>query len=52
MADGTDTAVTFDIDYPDHKLERLSSFFRLILALPILIVLGILANIVSVLTAG
>ena len=44
MADGTDTAVTFDIDYPDHKLERLSSFFRLIWALPILIVLGILAN--------
>jgi hypothetical protein len=32
--------IQFDIEYPDHPLNRVTTFFRLILALPILIVLA------------
>ncbi len=32
--------VTFSVDYPSRTLDRTSTFFRLIVALPILIVLG------------
>jgi hypothetical protein len=32
--------VQFAVDYPDRPLDRLTSFFRLIVAIPILIVLG------------
>ena len=32
--------VQFSVDYPDRDLDRVSSFFRLIVAIPILIVLG------------
>jgi len=35
-------AIRFDIDYPDHPLERLSTFFRLIWALPILVIVALL----------
>jgi hypothetical protein len=35
--------VRFDVDYPG-QMDRLTTFFRLIWAIPILIVLGILAN--------
>lgn len=31
---------TLEIDYPDRKLNRLTSFFRIIVAIPIFIVLG------------
>ena len=42
MADPTAPyAVRLDIDYPE-QLERLSSFFRLIWAIPILVILGLL----------
>jgi len=33
--------LTFDVDYPDRNLNRLSSAFRLIWAIPILIVLAV-----------
>jgi hypothetical protein len=32
--------VQFSVDYPDRPLDRLTTFFRLIVAIPILIVLG------------
>ncbi|RCW39636.1 uncharacterized protein DUF4389 [Halopolyspora algeriensis] len=32
--------VRFDVDYPDRGLDRLSTAFRLIVAIPILVVLG------------
>jgi hypothetical protein len=31
---------TFSVDYPDRSLDRLTTFFRLFAALPILVVLG------------
>ncbi len=34
--------VNLTIDYPDRKLNRLTSFFRIFVAIPILIVLGLL----------
>ena len=36
--------VTFDVDYPQRPLDRLTSFFRIIAAIPILIVLGTLTS--------
>ncbi|PZF79409.1 DUF4389 domain-containing protein [Jiangella anatolica] len=36
--------VTFSVDYPDRPLNRLTTFFRLIVAIPILIVLGSVAG--------
>ncbi len=36
--------VTFDVDYPDRPLNRLTSFFRLFVVIPIAIVLSILTN--------
>jgi hypothetical protein len=33
--------VTFDVDYPDHPLNRLTTFFRPFVAIPILIVLAL-----------
>jgi hypothetical protein len=32
--------VTFSVDYPNRELNRLTSFFRILVAIPILIVLG------------
>ncbi|HEX9039010.1 MAG TPA: DUF4389 domain-containing protein [Ktedonobacterales bacterium] len=32
--------VTFSVDYPDRPLDRMTTFFRLIFAIPILIILG------------
>jgi hypothetical protein len=32
--------VQFSVDYPDRQLDRLTTFFRLIAAIPILIILG------------
>jgi hypothetical protein len=29
-----------DIDYPDRKLNRLTSFFRIFMVIPIVIILG------------
>ena len=36
--------VTLDVDFPDRKLNRLNSFFRLFTVIPIAIVLGLLAG--------
>jgi hypothetical protein len=36
--------IRFSIDYPDRHLNRLTTFFRLIAAIPILIVLGSVAG--------
>jgi len=36
--------VEFDIDYPDRPLDRVSTFFRLLFALPILVVLAALGG--------
>ena len=39
MADSSDYAARFEVDYPG-QMDRLTTFFRLIWAIPILIVLG------------
>jgi hypothetical protein len=36
--------VRFSVDYPDRPLNRLTTFFRIIVAIPILIVLGAVAG--------
>ena len=36
--------VTFDIEYPDRRLGRLSTAFRLIFAIPILVLLATLGG--------
>jgi hypothetical protein len=36
--------VEFDVDYPDRPLDRVSSFFRVIFAIPILVVLAALSG--------
>ncbi len=36
--------VHFSVDYPDRALDRLTTFFRLFVAIPILIVLGAVAG--------
>jgi hypothetical protein len=38
--EGTNHPVRFAVDYPDRGLDRLATFFRLFMAIPILIVLG------------
>src|SRR5437764_296389 len=37
---GTDYPVQFSVDYPDRPLDRLTTFFRIFVTIPILIVLG------------
>lgn len=44
METSTVYPVTLSVDYPDRDLDRLSTFFRLFAAIPILIVLGLLAG--------
>ncbi|HWA18666.1 MAG TPA: DUF4389 domain-containing protein [Devosia sp.] len=44
MADSSNYPARLDIDYPDRPLERLSSVFRFIWAIPILVILGLLNN--------
>ena len=39
-----DHPVRFSVDYPDHELNRLSSFFRIFTVIPIAIVLGALGG--------
>ena len=34
----------FSVDYPDRDLDRATSFFRLLVAIPILIVLGVVSG--------
>jgi hypothetical protein len=36
--------VEFDVDYPDRQLDRVSSFFRILFAIPILVVLAALSG--------
>jgi len=36
--------VRFDVDYPDRPLDRVTTFFRLFAAIPILIVMGTVAG--------
>ena len=40
----TSYPVQFDVDYPDRPLNRLTTFFRLILVIPIVIVLGLVSG--------
>lgn len=44
MADGSDSTVRFDIDYPDHPLDRFSSAFRVIYVIPIAIIASLLSG--------
>ncbi|MBU2009179.1 MAG: DUF4389 domain-containing protein, partial [Chloroflexi bacterium] len=39
---GTAYPVSLSIDYPDRELNRLTTFFRLITAIPILVIWGLL----------
>lgn len=43
MANSSDYAARLEVDYPD-KLDRLTTFFRLILIIPIVIVLGLITG--------
>ncbi|MBN9308220.1 DUF4389 domain-containing protein [Devosia sp.] len=43
MADGSDYAVRFEIDYPG-RMDRLTTLLRLIWAIPILILFGLITN--------
>jgi len=43
MADSSDYAVHFDIDYPG-QMDRMTTFFRLLWAIPILVILGLLSG--------
>ena len=36
--------VNLSIDYPDRNLNRLTTFFRILIAIPILIVIGLLTS--------
>jgi hypothetical protein len=36
--------LTYDVDYPDRELDRLTTFFRLFTAIPIVIVLGTVSH--------
>ena len=36
--------VEFDVDYPDRQLDRVSTFFRLVFAVPVLVVLAVLGG--------
>ena len=36
--------VRFSVDYPDRNLDRWTTFFRIFVAIPILIVLGTVAG--------
>ena len=36
--------VQFSVDYPDRQLNRLTSFFRIFVAIPIIIVLAVVAG--------
>jgi hypothetical protein len=36
--------VAFDVDYPDRPLNRVSTFFRVFAAIPIVILLGLLSG--------
>jgi hypothetical protein len=42
----------FDIEYPDRKLNRLTSAFRLLMAIPILIALTAIGGVTAVSTGG
>src|SRR5918912_2330228 len=44
--------VTFSVAYPDRELNRLTTFFRIIVAIPILIVIGALGGHESTWTSG
>jgi hypothetical protein len=45
-------AVQFSVDYPDRQLDRVTSFFRIFVAIPILIVLGTVSGGVSTSSNG
>jgi hypothetical protein len=49
--DGT-YPVAYDVDYPERKLSRLTSAFRLLTAIPIVIVLTAIGGVSEVTTAG
>ena len=49
--DGT-YPVAYDVDYPERKLSRLTSAFRLLTAIPIVIVLTAIGGVTEVTSAG
>jgi len=40
----TSYPLTFSVDYPDRKLDRVSTFFRIFAAIPILILIGAITD--------
>lgn len=51
-ADGGGYPVRFAVDYPDHPLDRVTTFFRPLVAIPILIVMGLVAGTTGQWNAG
>ncbi len=45
MQTSTAYPMSLSIDYPDRKLNRLTTFFRLFMVIPILIVLGLVMGV-------
>ncbi len=41
---GTGYPVNLTVDYPDRKLNRLTTFFRIFMAIPIIIIIGLLVG--------
>src|SRR4051794_41872482 len=44
--------LSYDVEYPDRPLDRLTSAFRIFTAIPIMIVLGAIGGGISVTTGG
>ena len=44
MQTSTAHPMSLSIDYPDRKLNRLTTFFRAFVVIPILIILGLLVG--------
>ena len=44
MEEGTSYPVQFDVEYPDRELNRLTTGFRIFMAIPIAIVLATLGG--------
>jgi hypothetical protein len=49
MAQAGTYPLTFDVDYPDRELNRVTTAFRIILALPVLLLAALISNSIGIL---